>query len=173
MAKTYTSVPNVATGDVYTASTYNTMTAQNINNLRVPPMCRANRSTDQNISNNSTTALDFTSADSFDTDAMHDPSSNSTRVYANTTGVYLIIANCLWGTGSSTGRRNISISVNGAGINASEDNGPSDAQTANQSVSALQSLTAGDYVTLDLYQNSGGTRTAQGSLSLLWVGQVS
>ena len=86
MAKTYSSIPTVATGDVYTATAHNNI-AENVNNYRVPPMCRVKRS--GNLSYTSNTDIAWTAED-FDTVATHDNPTNNTRITINTAGVYVV-----------------------------------------------------------------------------------
>ena len=89
MPKTYTAVPSVSTGDVYTAATYNTYTAQNVNNLIVPPSCIVRRTTNQ-TSYTSNTAITWEST-LYDTDSpMWASSPNATRVTIQTAGIYLV-----------------------------------------------------------------------------------
>ncbi len=54
------------------------------------PCCCAIRSSNQSISAGAVTAIQFNAADEFDTDSMHDPSSNNTKITVNTAGVYLL-----------------------------------------------------------------------------------
>ena len=90
MPKTYTAVPSVTAGDVYTASAYNTYTATNVSNLIVPPGVKANQSSLQSLTTSGTVVLAFDGSDTFDTDSMHDPATNNTRLTFNTAGVYVV-----------------------------------------------------------------------------------
>lgn len=84
MPKTYTSVPSVSTGDVYQASVYNTMTAQNLNNLIVPPSLRLNLTANATITNGSTISW---SSEAYDTDDMW---SSGGTVTIQTAGIYVV-----------------------------------------------------------------------------------
>ena len=111
MAKTFTSsiaTPN--TGDVLTASAYSSAITT-LNNHTVPPACKATRSSD--LSFTSATAIAWNSED-FDTDAMHDIVTNSTRVTVNTDGIYIVtLALSMIYTGTLTGA-NVELMKNGS-----------------------------------------------------------
>lgn len=177
MAKTYTSVPNVATGDVYTASTYNTMTAQNINNLRVPPAAVAYRNTGQTLSNATVTIVQFNQTDPIDTDTMHDTSTNNTRITCTTAGVYLVTGNVTFTPNTTLARRRICILKNNTETDwQTEAPNVSAAGTGNSalSVTAIIEAAANDYFELNAYQSSGGNLDVQkGFLAAVWMGQVS
>ena len=86
MAKTYTAAGSAVAGDVYTAAAHNVIVTD-INNTIVPPACVATAGATQNIVNTTYTALTF-SAEQFDTDAIHDTSTNTSRFTVTTPGIY-------------------------------------------------------------------------------------
>lgn len=102
MAKTYTTVPAVATGDTYTSTAYNTYTKDNVNNLIVPPLCVLLNS---GVSVTSTPAkIAFAAGtEESDTDSMHDDVTNNTRISIQTTGIYVVSLNVYGGTVSANG----------------------------------------------------------------------
>ena len=175
MAKTYNSVPNVATGDVYTASTYNTMTAQNINNLRVPPACSVYSTATQSIAQATTTVVAYAN-EFFDTDSMHDNSTNNSRITITTAGVYVVCATAQFAVAGGGAYRLIGIRKNGS-TELGYNNPP--VEPARGNVSIIDSASVNDYYEVVVYQNSGSAlalATLSGYSSIFsatWQGQVS
>lgn len=86
----------VAPGEVYTSSRYNTDTVGNLEYLKtevdslfVPPAVKCTRATDLNPYTNNTD-IAWTSEE-YDTDGMHDNSTNNARITPATAGLYLIV----------------------------------------------------------------------------------
>ena len=187
MPKDYNSFTDVATGDVYSAASHN-LILENVNNYRVPPMCRALRSTNQSFANAALAAVNF-DAEDFDTDGMFAPTRN--YIEAQTAGIYGINAS-LQIQNNATGQRAAVIVINptfsGSGDSAGITGGTraagsytnalgSSIQTS-LSVSVTFSLAEGDTVALLAFQNAGGplsftTGVEQTALSLTWLGQAS
>ena len=91
MAKTYTSVPTVSTLATYPSATYNTYTAQNINNLIVPPMARLRLTANVSFTNNTHGTVGFkntNATEDYDTDGMITLSGSNSAITINTAGVY-------------------------------------------------------------------------------------
>lgn len=109
----------------------------------------------QSIADTTLTAITF-DTEEFDTDDLHSTSVNTERITIPTTGVYLVTAGVQWASGT-TGFRYMNIKLNGT-TNLAEDrrNGVSGQETE-QTVSRIYSFTAGDYVVLNVYQNSAGS----------------
>lgn len=179
MPKTYTTVPDKATGDVFTEAMWDTYIKDNINNLIVPPACRVYHSANQSIPNNAATTLSLNSED-FDTDSMHDTVTNNSRITINTTGIYVITLNVLWGT-STAGDRTAQIWLNGADYIAGDTRPAPDNSSYNgeQSVSVVRAFTAGDYVEARVTQDSGGglnvlvQNNRSPYFSAAWIGRTS
>ena len=109
---------------------------------------------DNTMTNNVYTVLDFNS-ERWDTDSIHNPSSNSTRLTATTAGKYFI--NCtVTFDADTTGQRIIAIqeSVDSEFI-AQNSSGASDG-SRRLSVSTVFDLAATQYVECFGFQNSGG-----------------
>ena len=173
MAKTYNTFTDVATGDVYTAAAHNDV-LENINNYRVPPMCRVKQTSGQSVAYNTNVILSFDDED-FDTDAMHDNATNNSRITINTAGVYLVVAGIRYTAGVSTTTR-ISVLKNGgsAGI---DERGPNNTRSGQQ-VTGYYNLAVADYLEAEVYQNNTATtaritETPYTFLSVAWVGQAS
>lgn len=126
--------------------------------------CQAYRTSNKSISNNTWTLVDL-NAERYDyvasgLTAMHDNSTNNSRIYARISGVYLAVAHAVFAA-NSTGVRGVAIIKNGAGVLTV---GNIIAVSTNTTISTDMAvfvmipvlLTAGDYVEMCVYQNSGG-----------------
>jgi len=74
-------------GDAVTAADYNIM-ANDVIALAVPPAVKCTRST--RTAYTSGNALAWPGTDAYDTDNMHDPATNNSRITINTAGIYLL-----------------------------------------------------------------------------------
>jgi hypothetical protein len=121
--------------------------------------CRITQATgtNQTISNNTSTDLTFDS-ETYDTDGFHDNVTNNARITipAGKGGKYQITGHVEWINGV-TGIRNIYIFKNGTSQIATTTL-PTQSSDFNLEVNSTADLTAGDYITLQVYQNSGSTR---------------
>lgn len=121
----------------------------------------------QSVSNAIETSMLWTT-ENFDTDDLHSTSVSTDRVTITTAtaGKWLIIGAVHW-DGSASGQRIIRILKNGGhpGI-ASNVSAPPGANFHGVTVETIIDLTAGDFVTVSVYQDSGGTldtgRSSQG-----------
>ena len=86
MAKTYNPLDSVTVGSVLTASDYNEA-VENSNNFRNPPMVKCTRSGNLSYTANANVAWN---AEDYDTDGMHDNSTNNERITPTTAGVYVV-----------------------------------------------------------------------------------
>jgi hypothetical protein len=117
------------------------------------------------LSNAAYTSLAFASADTFDTDGFHDPSSNNTRltVPAGLGGKYLFVGRSHWPNGSSSTDRRLSYRING-GSDAQPQYRETYASTVGVATYAemvtVLDLAAGDYVELRQYVNIGSQTAA-------------
>ncbi len=128
--------------------------------------CKVFNNADQSIANATAVALAWNS-EQFDTDTMHDTSTNNSRITFTTAGTYIITANLLvdMAGGATTNSWTLWLKVNGteisrvqwANITASEDRSVliTDAYVAS----------ADDYVEVVVYNNSGVTGTVRGLVS--------
>ena len=86
MAKTYNTISTFTSGQILTATQMNGL-GTNVNNYRVPPICRVKRSGNLNYTGGTDIAWN---AEDYDTDSMHDNSTNNARITVTTAGVYLL-----------------------------------------------------------------------------------
>jgi hypothetical protein len=112
----------------------------------------------QSVANESWTTLTFTATDRFDTDVIHDTSTNPSRLTCKTAGKYIIIGQVEW-TANATGERVIRILKGGS----TEVGKTGDSSVSNvshtQNVLTLVDLAVNEYVELSAYQTSGGSLT--------------
>jgi len=120
--------------------------------------------TSQSIANGTFTAVLF-NAEDYDTDSIHDISTNTDRFTVPTGkgGKWAISASVLF-TGSATGERRIAIYKNGSSANT--DNRLSGQGTAGQTmaVDSVFNLVATDYLSVYVYQDSGGSLNIDGDI---------
>jgi hypothetical protein len=184
MAKTYNTLGTVAPGDVLRANSgtaaYNGVIT-NVNNYRVPPMCRVHRAAAlSHTSNGNFQAISFDTETFTQTDSGMWAVGTPTRITIQTAGLYLITGSFELAN-NATGVRGGDLILNGTTrlsysfVTAS--NGSFGSAFA---LAATYSLAVGNYVEMRAYQNSGGN-LAYGTqdtgqffhLSATWLGQVS
>lgn len=115
---------------------------------------RAYHSVTQSIADNTWTAVVLNS-ERWDTDAIHDTSTNNSRCTAKTAGKYIISGHLSW-PGNATGVRHAAIKLNGSTFLAIQE-APADGTEAVQvSTATVYDLAVNDYLELFAMQNSGG-----------------
>ena len=126
--------------------------------------CRLYKTGAQTISNATTTAMTW-NAEVFDTDSFHDNVTNNSRITipSGKGGKYTVGAQWTW-AGNTTSFRIAYFTVNGAqDKEAYSTRDPSVySGRANYVLQDVLSLSAGDYVELKCYQNSGGNLNIEG-----------
>jgi hypothetical protein len=116
---------------------------------------RVTHSLSQSIPNATLTVLSFDS-ERWDTNGIHDPTTNNSRLVCKTSGMYLIFGHVLWDV-NGTGARRIDIRLNGTTpIGIQEVQAASGFDFTILSVATTYPLNANDYVELVAYQASGG-----------------
>ena len=111
--------------------------------------CRVTHSADQSISGFTLLAFD---TERFDNDAMHDVSTNNSRITFKTAGKYLVIGNVEWKNTPVTSYRSARIRLNG--ITDIAQSGASLVGSANSEfdiVSTIYDFSADDYVELGVF----------------------
>jgi hypothetical protein len=119
--------------------------------------CSVVRTANQTISNTTWTVVSFTS-ETFDTDTMHDNTTNNSRITSKTAGYYWITSQVAWDS-NATGGRTSRIREGGDTVisNWTDDaNGNRDIVQTN---GVLWHLAVDEYVEVQVYQNSGGDRS--------------
>ena len=175
MAKTYTAAGSATAGDVYTAAAHNVIVTD-VNNFIVPAFCvTTGFNASQNFAHATSTAVQFSGADAYDTDAMHDPSVNNTRFTVTTEGLYIC---SFHGQINSTGVTQLllSLTLSGTGFAESGTGSPITASAARNSVTGIVYATSGQYVEALVYQESAASASRQlsvGRFSMAWLGRAS
>lgn len=181
MPKTYNSltVANAAAGSAILASDH-AKAFENINNYRVPPMCSVRLTS--SISPYTTGAAIAWNSAAIDTDGMWS-SGAATRLTAQTAGIYSVVfqGRTVQASGSVLTLAAPQIAVDGGQATQTYCRALSSGGCL-FNVSAILSLTAGQYVTLSVEHEGGTTYTLDGGASLfrancraemVWLGQVS
>lgn len=91
----------------------------------------------------------------YDTDTIHDVSTNNSRLTCKTAGKYLIIAGVEWGI-NGTGVRTLNIVLNRTTVIASVTVSANANSGIRQQAMTIYELGVNDYVEVRAYQNSGG-----------------
>lgn len=118
---------------------------------------RVFHNTTQSLTSGSATALLFNS-ERYDTDSFHDTTTNTSRLTIPTGrgGKYLMGGHIGW-AGNATGRRDVSIRLNGSTLIAAFNTVPPDGTAfVSEPIVTVYDLAAGDYVELVATQASGG-----------------
>jgi len=173
MPKTYNTFTNVSVGSVLTASDYNDV-LENIENYREPPMVKCVRSGDQNLG--SPQVLQWNGTDAYDTDGMHDPSSNNTRITFQTAGIYLVVLNVNVTLTGSAVSSDVYITGGGAATPlAAHFLGAGVSVAVSQTVTTFVDSSAYSYVEANVNFPSAAVATLKAndrsSFSALWIGQ--
>ena len=136
-------------------------------NLRY--FCRAKHSTTQVIPNNATTTVNLNTTDYPQFGNMHDNTANNDKIYIRRDGVYYITANVVFDV-NATGIRqaNIALTRNGATTAIAVDRDAAFATLGGiLNPATMYYCREGDYIQLQVFQNSGG------NLDLLQVSDYS
>lgn len=126
---------------------------------------RVYRSTDQTLTTATLTPIAFDS-ERFDTDSIHDNSTNNSRLTCKTAGVYVISGTVRFAT-NATGNRRLLIRLNGTTYIAEHTQAAVSGLQTTITIATVYLLAANDYVELVALQSSGGDLavSASGNLS--------
>jgi len=133
--------------------------------------CRVYNTTNQNLTNNVYTAINFNS-ENFDTDSFHSTVTNTSRITipSGKGGYYQFRGAIYFSTGSASGVKGVVLQKNGGTALFSMDISGQSTQTLQSS--SIVNLVATDYVELLIYQNSGSTLAAYGSSDYTFIDVV-
>jgi hypothetical protein len=118
------------------------------------------KTADQSIADSTVTALAF-GTETFDTDTIHDNSTNNSRLTCKTAGLYWIYGDVSW---TNTNCRKILQVLFNAEANPRARIDQIDASFTSQHVGVLIDMAVNDYVQLQVYQSSGGAIDVKGSV---------
>ena len=131
------------------------------------PRASVYHSLNQSIPNGTWTTLSFDS-EHFDSENIHDPSVDATKLICKTAGTYLIIG-FVYFAANDAGVRSARLLRNGNKANEVVINAPFNAY-AGVLTSWVTNLSVNDYIQMQAYQTSGGALTVGSSLSMVKVG---
>jgi len=130
------------------------------------------------VSSASTAAIQFNTTDAFDSDGLHDPSSDNTKLIIQTAGVYLLTANVTWASIgiAASSERNTRIRLNGTTIIAGNSHkaSSSDNEAVVSSVVTVYALALLDYLEVIVHNgDSGAQNVSSAAFSAVWLGRSS
>lgn len=160
----YTTPRTWATNDAISAARLNQDLRDNVSFLATPPSCRVYKSGALAHAGGGTEYVTFT-LERFDTDTMHDPSSNTSRITAKTAGKYLIGGHVEFAAGV-TGQRGLSIRHQGATTIAAHLYDATASGVCQASISTFYALAINEYVELGVYSNSALNANASNNYSI-------
>lgn len=170
----YTSPGDVTTGTTIT-SAWGNLVGDATDYLANPPACRAYHNAAQSPANNTETALALNS-ERYDTNSMHDTVTQNSRITFTTAGLYVVNGSASWAA-NATGVRQIGIRLGGVTYIAVElELTPGGTIVCQQTISTTYKFTAGQYVELVAYQNSGAALAVNSTgnyspeFAATWVG---
>lgn len=172
----WTTPPTKSSGDTVTAADWQAA-VENVRFLNAPPACVVRRSASQTIVNGAWTTVTFDEVDYYDPYGFHNPASNPSRLTVPTgcAGVYVLAGTFVWGAlpGTFAGCRFLANGGTLVGENAATN------QAAAGAASTHWSLAVGDYIEMQVFQNSGGPISLFGGgadvtlFSAVWLGATS
>ena len=121
------------------------------------PSCRVYRNTTQNISNNTSTAVQWNN-ETYDNDSMHDNVTNNTRITIRTAGKYHLFATANFQS-NATSFRILYFLVNGSVVLAPQETNGVTSNDTHVTTTCCYQFNSGDYVECIVYQSSGSTLT--------------
>jgi hypothetical protein len=119
------------------------------------PAARAYNTSAQSIPNSTDTALTF-NTDRYDTDNIHSTTTNTSRLTAQTAGIYAVTGEVIFAGNSSGTFRDLYVRLNGTTTVVQQNTKPDAAYNTRATITTMYYLNAGDYVELMTYQDSGG-----------------
>lgn len=126
--------------------------------------CKALRSTNQSLATATFTAIQFNDADEYDTDSIHDPATNNTRLTIPTgkSGVWRFTTTVVFATGTSS-RRTVVFAKNGVQLSGIHGGQRLITTEAFLTTTLNITLAAGDYIEVLGEQATGGALNVAGA----------
>lgn len=172
----WTTPQSVSTNSIASSASFNSQVVDNLSWLaNDAPSCRVYRNTNLSIANNTETYVAFP-LERFDNFAMHDVSINNTRITipSGGGGLYFIHASVAF-SANATGIRRLSIIQNQTTLLARDHSAGFTSYATFLNASAFYRLSAGEYVEISVFQDSGGaldcavSANATPEFTVLWV----
>jgi hypothetical protein len=159
----WTTPATFTSGNILTALQLNTNLRDNTNFLNDPPAVLTTRQSNLNIATGTETSVAFNAADIYDTDTMHDPVTNNTRLTCNTAGVFFITGTIQFAP-AATGQRHARVFLNATTELAGESLlSPDAGHPTRLTVSIQWKLAVTDFVELQVIQASGAGLSITGT----------
>ncbi len=155
----YTTPFTAVAGTAWKASDWNTYGRDNIAWIATDsPSCRVYNNAALSIPDGVSTDATFNS-ERYDNAAMHSTSSLTNRITVPTggTGKYLVGGTGYWAANASGTTRELWVELNGTSTIAPQNTPFNATVTPGISITTVYALSAADYVTLQVYQDRGGT----------------
>jgi hypothetical protein len=159
----WTTPGTAVAGDVLTAARWNSDVRDNTTSLFKPPACFIYR-TSADTAQNATWLRPTFDAELYDTDSMHDLSTNTQRITFNTAGIYVISAGIYFENNSTSGERILCLSKNAsnadpqtatAGVNVGTQYINTGEAYMRMSLTTIHRFNVADFMTMHLFQNHG------------------
>ena len=161
--------PRTWTSTTLTAAQMNTDVRDNSNYLATDKaMWNITRATYQSVATATNTEI-LWDAEHFDNSGVHSLTTNTGRVTCAVAGKYQVNVAINWSNESTAGYRYVALNINGSPFLGGET-APTTVGYVGQTLSTLVSVTAGQYLTVVAYQNSGVAVGISGKFSGFWVG---
>lgn len=118
---------------------------------------------------NATTIVVAFDAEVFDTESYHDNATNNSRLTVPRTGYYTFTINLNWASWTTGGRMICNIKKNGSVLQELWDTALSGSGEPSLTLTYTTNATANDYFQIDVYQDTGGGKTIDGTTSFAVV----
>lgn len=130
----------------------------------VTPSARVYNNAHISLNNATLTNLTF-NTERWDTDTIHDTTTNTGRLTCKTAGIYIVTGHVSFAA-NATGIRDVRILHNGTTTYATTRADAAASGKTNMTISSILSLAVNDYVELVAYQSSGGALNVEYDASL-------
>jgi len=156
--------PTTASTGTFTSSRFNTQVKANLEHLHGRPSCCVYENADQTIATGSGWTTLSMNAEDWDSETLHDTSTNDERITLKRVGLWLLTGTVVFDTGAAGGDFGARIYANGSTLHGTviRDLEPQlyaagNAWPPTAHVQAMvYTSTTTDYCTLDVFQTSGG-----------------
>lgn len=120
--------------------------------------CRVGRAATQSIPNTTNTLVAFDTED-FDTNGMHSTTVNNSRITIQTAGIYVVSFTGQLAGATTYVRTMAMLYLNGANVLANDQRGGFTANVPQRlNLAIVYQFDAGDFIEIQLYQDSGASR---------------
>lgn len=153
----YTTPQTWTAGQLVDETDLNTEIRDNVGFLANPPAVRALHGSNQSMAHDTITTVTFTATDGFDTDTMHDTSTNPTRITFTNGGLYIVGFHGYLESSNDADYANVAICKNASGSAEIIDGGPPSLDAASIltiNISGLYKFAAADYITVYIKQKN-------------------